>query len=260
MRLIVCMKQVPQSAAVEIDPRTHTLIRERTPQIVNPADANALEAALAIRDHMGGEISVLTMGKPSASSLLHQAAALGADHLYLINDNAFAGSDTYATATILCRAIEYIGGGDLILCGRRAIDGETGQVGPELGTLLSIPCVTNVMDIQCDKQSMVCRRLVEDGEEIIRLPLPALITVCEGINHPRLPSIMGLKKAKGIKINTLSNTRLEIDTAKVGLLGSPTRVIRTHRCQTAKCHGDKETNPVAGAREAADRILRWLGQ
>ena len=227
MNILVCVKQVPQSVSSGFDPVTNTINRDGDNEM-NPADVYALETALELRDRHDGEVTVITMGKRSASALLIQAATLGADNLYLINDEIYAGSDTYVTAMILAKAISSLPEFDLIICGRRAIDGETGQVGPQLSVIFEIPCATNIDGIiQTSAEKIVCRRLTEFGHETLEIDYPALITVCEGVEnipHPRLASLMGMRKAKNATINKLTNEQLMLDSASVGLTGSPTKV------------------------------------
>lgn len=227
MRIVVCIKIVPELQDMRIDKETNTLIRENVRQVINPADNTALETAVSMKNKWGGNVCVVSMGTEKAGSVLHYAAAGGADELYLISDKKFAGSDTYATATILAAAIKHLGDYDLILCGRRAVDGETGQVGPELSVMLDVPCLTNIVDIQkISDDAVLCTRLVEDGFEETELMLPALITVCEGKNLTCVPSISGLRRAKNIPLIRLSNTELKLDPSSVGLKGSLTRVKR----------------------------------
>lgn len=228
MNITVCIKQVPEEAG--FDRETNTVIREKRNQVANPSDIHALELALEVRDRLGGEITAISMGKPFAASILTGAATLGADRLFLVSDTAFAGSDTYATASVLARALRHIGGADLVLCGRRAIDGETGQVGPELAVLLGIPCLTNVCGLEeATADHIVCKRLLEDRFDIFRLPFPCLLTCCdgiEGIAHPRLASLAGLRRARTTPVATLTLAELQ-GVEAYGLRGSPTRVRET---------------------------------
>lgn len=240
MRIGVFIKQVPAEGSVTTS-ADHTLVREGIARIINPPDMNALEESLRIKDETGGNVTVCTMGPASAESMLRQAAAMGADRLCLISDSTLAGSDTYATAKTLSRAVRHLGGFDLLLCGRRSIDGETGQVGPELAALLNIPCATNCVSIQIDGQIILCRRMLEKEYQDWRLCTPALITVNYGINSPRLPSISGLRRAKDIPIEKLTAASLGLSTTECGIAGSPTKVVRI----TAKPFGKR--NPVRTA-------------
>ena len=225
MRIGVFIKQVPAEGTVNTG-RDHTLNRNGVAKIINPTDVTALEEALRIKDQTGAHITVCTMGPPSAESALRQTAAMGADHLCLISDRALAGSDTFITAKVLSKAVQHLGGFDLILCGRRSIDGETGQVGPELAALLNVPCIANCVHLQVKDQAVVCRRMLESETQVWRVPLPALVTIHFGINAPRLPSIMGLRRANGTAVELLTAAALGIPPQECGLLGSPTRVSR----------------------------------
>ncbi|MDR3220451.1 MAG: electron transfer flavoprotein subunit beta/FixA family protein [Candidatus Accumulibacter sp.] len=210
MKIAVCLKQVPKDA--RFDQTTRTVVREERDQVMNPSDLYALETALELKERLGAEVSAISMGKPFAAKMLASAAALGADKLYLLSDDAFAGADTYATASILASAIRYIGGVDLVLCGRRAIDGETGQVGPQLAVMLRVPCLTNISGIESAVEThIVCERLLEDRRELWRAAFPCLLTVCEGVDgitHPRLAGIADMRRARSIPLNLLTQKEL----------------------------------------------------
>ncbi len=225
MNIVVFIKQVPADNNIPIS-TTNTLNRQGIPHIINPADLNALEASFCIKDHIGGNVTVCTMGPTSAEGVLKYAAAMGADRIFLISDLAFAGSDTYATAKVLSKAVHYLGGFDMLVCGRRSTDGETGQVGPELASILNIPCATNCVSLQVKNNSVLCRRLLEKEYQDWQLPLPSLVTVYTSINSPRLPSISGLRRAKDISAEILTATTLGLSPDECGLKGSPTNVHR----------------------------------
>lgn len=261
MKIFVCMKQVPETQNVQLNKDTHTLVRENIKMTQNPADMAALETAVSLKKLHGGTVCAITMGTKQAASVLSYAATCGADELYLLSDKAFAGSDSYATAFVLSRAIRVLGGADLILCGRRAVDGETGQVGPEMSVMLDLPCLTNVVDLESRGDGMIlCRRLVEDGYEKASLTMPALISVCEGKTPVRAPSIADLRRAKGITVTTLDHQQLAIDPSRVGLSGSPTRVRRTFSPIT----GDRKCmifeDCAAGAQASAEKISEVLSK
>ncbi|MGE4283482.1 MAG: electron transfer flavoprotein subunit beta [Clostridia bacterium] len=256
---MVCAKQVPESQNAGINQTTNTVIRSGVPLMFNPADEHALEAALQIRDQLCAEVSVITMGQKSAQSLLRYAAALGADKLYLVSDKLYAGSDTYATSLILSRAIKYIGGADLVICGRRAFDGETGHVGPQLSIRLEIPCITNVISIDdCTRTYIRCTRLTEEGSETVEFSLPAVITVCEGINHTRLPDILSLRKAQKIVAGEITNKNLALDIDVIGFGGSPTSVKRVTCLNFHRTHLPLETDIHKGASIIAEKLLTVL--
>lgn len=226
MNIIVCIKQVPETTEVKINPETNTLIREGVPAIVNPFDENAVEAALKIKEKVGGKITVITMGPPQAAEALKTTIAMGADEVYLISDRAFAGSDTWATSYTLAQAIKKIGDYSLILCGKQAIDGDTAQVGPGIAEWLNIPSVTFAVKIEAEGDSAKVERMLEEVNEVVKTPLPAVITVVKQINEPRMPSLKGMMRAKKIKIKTLKAAELNVDEKNLGLNGSPTQVVK----------------------------------
>lgn len=230
MRIAVCMKQIPSSATQGFDPNTNTLIREQGTLMTNLADVYALESALTLAGQ-DGTADVFTMGKSSACALLRDACALGAKGLFLINDPLFAGSDTFVTAKILAAAIKHEGSYDLILCGRRTLDGETGQVGGQLAAVLEVPCVTNVIRLeQSGERAIRCTRLLEETRQMVETDFPAVVTVCEGVEevgHPRLPSLRGIRAAGHAQIKRITNETLQLNPGSVGLAGSFTRVEQT---------------------------------
>ncbi len=229
MKIVVCTKQVPDTTDVKINPDTGTLIREGVESITNPFDEFALEEALLSREKYGGEVHVLTMGPPQAIEVLRNALAMGADQTYLLSDKAFAGADTLATAYTLSKAIERIGDVDLVICGKQAIDGDTAQVGPGIATRLKIPQLTyvsKVREIEPQNKRIVVERMLEGGKEVVESSLPALITVMKDINDPRLPSLLGIKKAAKAEIPTWTAAALSVDPNRVGFDGSPTLVAR----------------------------------
>lgn len=224
MRIIVCVKQVPDVTEVRIDPKTNTLIREGVPSIMNPYDLHAVEAGLQIRDKVGGKVTVVTMGPPQAEEVLREAISMGVDDAVLLTDRRFAGADTWATAYTLAKAAEKIGF-DLIICGKQAIDGDTAQVGPEMAEFLDIPHVSYVRRIESiTPEELIVERLMDDCYEKIALSLPALITVVKELNTPRPPSIRGKMAAKKAQIPRLNADDIGAEEEKVGLKGSPTMV------------------------------------
>lgn len=228
MQILVCIKQVPETTEVTIDPESHTLMREGIPAIVNPLDTYALEEGLRLREKHEGKVTSLSMGPPQAEQALREAIAMGVDEGILVSDRAIAGSDTLATSRIVGKAAEKHGPYDLIICGKQAIDGDTAQVGPELAEVLGIPFVAYVRKIEEVKEgSLRVERLMEDGYEVVESPLPALITVVKEINEPRLPSLRGMLRAKKAEIVREDAASLGIEAGRVGREGSPTLVIRT---------------------------------
>lgn len=228
MDIIVCLKQVPDTNEVRIDPKTGTLIREGVPSIINPEDKTALEAALRLKDENGGKVTVISMGPKQAEVALAEALAMGADETILISDRAFAGSDTLATSYTLAKAIEKVGRYDLIFCGRQAIDGDTAQVGPEIAEQLGIPQITYVQDVKLEGDKLQVKRELEDGYSSLETTLPALLTVVTSLNVPRYPSIKGVVDAfRKKEIKVWNVTDLPVDKDRLGLNGSPTQVVKT---------------------------------
>ena len=227
MKIVVCIKQVPETTEVKINPETNTLMREGVASITNPFDEFALEEALLIKEKYGGEVHVISMGPPQAVDVLKNALAVGADKVYLLSDRAFAGADTLATAYTLAKTIEKIGGVDLVICGKQAIDGDTAQVGPGTATRLGFPQLTYVSKVRAvdpAKKKIVVERMLEHGREVVESSLPAVMTVVKDINEPRLPSLLGIKKAAKAAIPTWTAKEIEVDENRVGLKGSPTWV------------------------------------
>jgi len=227
VNIIVCIKQVPESTEVKIDPKTNTLVREGTKGIINPFDTYALEEGLRLRERFGGKVTVLSMGPPQAGEAIREAIALGADEGILLSDRAFAGADTLATAETLARAIEKLAEYDLIICGKQTMDGDTAQVGPSLAEKLAIPFIAYVSKIEeISHHRIKVKRMIEEGYQVLEMPLPGLITVVKEINEPRLPSLKAMFKAKNMDIPIWTADDLVLEKDKVGLSGSPTKVIR----------------------------------
>ena len=196
MNIVVCIKQVPDSAEVRINPETNTLIRDGVPTIINPYDMHAIEAGLQIKEMIKGKVTVITMGPPQAESALREAISMGADDAVLLSDRAFAGADTWATAFTISRAIAKIGA-DIIICGKQAIDGDTAQVGPEMAEFLDIPHIAYIRKIEDVKpDSIKVQRMMDEGYDIVESSLPVLLTVVKELNQPRLPSLKGKMAAK----------------------------------------------------------------
>ena len=228
MNIVVCIKQVPGTTKVKINPETGTLVREGVEAIVNPLDEYAVEEGLRIRERIGGTVKVITMGPPQAEEALKSAIAMGADESYLVSDRAFAGSDTWATSYTLAKAITALGPSHLIICGKQAIDGDTAQVGPGVAEMLGIPFVAWVRKVEAvSEQSIRVERLMEDGYEVVEMPLPGLITVVKEINVPRLASLKGKMRAKKTASIVLDAEKIKADTSKTGITGSPTQVLRS---------------------------------
>jgi electron transfer flavoprotein beta subunit len=228
MNIIVCIKQVPNTNEVKIDPKKGTLIREGVPSIINPEDKHGLEEAIRLKEKVGGRVTVLTMGPPQAKVALKEALAMGADEAILVSDRAFAGSDTLATSYVLSKAIEKIGDFDIIFCGRQAIDGDTAQVGPQIAENLEISQVTYATKFELNDDLIEIRRALEDGYSVVETKLPVLVTVLDKINKHRYPSIKGVVNSfSKSEIKVLSAADLSLDEVRLGLDGSPTKVKKT---------------------------------
>lgn len=264
MHAIICIKQVPDTTEVKMDPERGTLIREGVPTIINPFDTYAIEEGIRLKETYGGKATVITMGPPQAVEALKEAVAMGCDEPVLISDRAFAGADTWATAYTLAQAVRKTGAYDVIICGRQAADGDTGQVGPGVATQLGISQLTYVFkirEIDFEARTVTVERLVEEGREVVTSTLPCLITVVKDINTPRYPSFMGIRKANKIEYPTWSAEDLcadaGADAACFGLIGSPTKVIRvfTPPPREGACEIIAADDVRQAADELADRIL-----
>ena len=230
MKIVVCIKQVPDTAEVKLDPKTNTLIREGVPSIINHDDKAGLEAALRLREQVGGTVTVVCMGPPQADVALREALAMGADEAYLLSAREFGGSDTYATATIIAAALKKIGF-DLVITGRQAIDGDTAQVGPQIAEKLEIPQVSYVADIRKDGDTLTVRRMLEDGYMTVQVQTPCLLTCIKELNTPRYMTIRGILDCDAEPVTVLDYNALkddpliEVDT--IGLKGSPTNIFKS---------------------------------
>jgi len=227
MNIIVCVKQVPDTLEVGVDKETNTLIREGVDSVINPFDLYAVEEALCLKEQYGGMVTILSMGPPQAVDILRHGLSLGAERAILLSDIGFAGADTLATSYTLARAVKRIGHFDLIICGRQAVDGDTAHVGPSLAEKLGVPHISCVIKIhEVTNEYMVAGRMTEDSIEKVKLSLPGLITVCKGINEPRFPSMKWKIKAAMSEIGVWSAHDIGADENKIGLKGSPTRVVK----------------------------------
>lgn len=228
MKIIVCAKQVPDTNEVKIDPIKGTLIREGVPSILNPDDANAIEAALTLKDQDPDTyITVITMGPPQAKDMLRECLAMGVDDAILISDRAFAGSDTWATSNTLAGAIRKISEYDIIFAGRQAIDGDTAQVGPQLSERLGLPQVTYAKKIERQENKLIVERKLEEGYEVIEIPMPCLITTVKELNSPRYMNIGRIVEACNKEIVTWGLKDIGLSAMEVGLNASPTQVFRS---------------------------------
>ncbi|AWR95798.1 FAD-binding protein [Acidianus brierleyi] len=264
VRIIVSIKQVPDADDLRVDPVTNTLVREGVPAVINPPDLHAIEEAVRLKERYGGEVIVITMGPPQAEISLREAIAMGADETYLITDRAMAGADTWATSYTVFKAIKKIGDADLYIFGRRAVDGETEQVGPQTAKWLGIPIVGYVSKVErVDKENNTLSviRSTEFDEETVEVPLPATITVNEDINTPRQPDILSIIKSRSAKIHKLTKDDIGAEPNKIGLAGSPTKVIKVHPPpKTRNPELYKEKDPKGAAEWLTEKIKISLSQ
>ncbi len=254
MNVIVCIKQVPDTTIVKIDPKTNTLIREGVPSIINPEDKNALEQALVLKENCGAHVTVVSMGPPQAKNALREALAMGADEAVLLTDRAFGGADTLATSKTLAGAINALGKYDIILAGRQAIDGDTAQVAPELAEHLGIPQVTYVQDVKVDGDYLLVNRALEDGYEIIKVKMPVVLTAIKELNVPRYMDARNIFASSDDDIKIMTSADVDIDKSEMGLSGSPTKVMKS-MTKEAKGQGEVVNLPV---QEAASYLLKKL--
>lgn len=225
MKIVVCIKQVPDTTEVKLDPKTNTLIRDGVPSIINPDDKAGIESALRLKEAVGGTVTVVCMGPPQADVALREALAMGCDDAVLLSDRAFGGSDTFATATIIAaglKAIDY----DVIITGRQAIDGDTAQVGPQIAEQLGIPQVSYAEDIKADGDKVIVKRQFEDRYHLVRVSTPCLITALSEVAEPRYMTVSGVVDAynKEVKVLGLEDLKMHFNPDHIGLKGSPTNV------------------------------------
>lgn len=231
MHIVVCVKQVPDTKIIKINPKTNTLDRRSAPAILNPYDAHAVQEAVKIKEKTGGTISVLSMGPPQATAVIKKSVEIGADRGYLISDRAFAGADTLATSYALSKALERINKElpvDMIICGKHAIDGDTGQVGPGIARRMDIPPVTNVIDVSevnLEEKTVLIKRKLTNGYELIQSELPCLLTVEKEINDIEYSPMTNMIKAARYEPVIWAVSDLEnVERTQLGLKGSPTIV------------------------------------
>ncbi|MCY0860490.1 MAG: FAD-binding protein [Sulfolobaceae archaeon] len=263
LKIVVPVKQVPDVADLRIDPVTNNLIREGVPAVLNPPDYYAIEEAIELREKYGGEVIVITMGPPQAESALREAISMGADKAYLITDRMMAGADTWATSYTISKAIEKLGGANLLLFGRRATDGETEQVPPQTAVWLGLPFVgyvSEIREIDLDKKKAIVKRTTEFEEEVIEVPIPAAFSILEIANKPRIPDIKSLIRAKKVEIPKLTKDDIGAEPEKIGLKGSPTLVVRVSpppKIRNPEVF-DARSNPEEGAKWFLNKMLESL--
>ena len=257
MRIVVPIKQVPETSSVTMDPETGTIVREGSEAVVNPLDLYAIEAALRLREEHGGRVDAVTMGPRRAEVAIREAVAMGCDGGYLISDQRFGGADTWATSYVLAQVIAGMGELDLIVTGERATDGDTGQVGPGIAAWLDLPCATYVARaVLARTGALAVDRLVEEGYQRLEMTLPALITVVKEIAAPRLPTLAGKKRAMRMEIPVIDRNAVELDPSSIGLKGSPTKVVRIRTPKVTR--GARLVDAREGVESAVAELVAFL--
>ncbi len=263
MLIVVCIKQVPDTTQVQIDPVTNTLVRDGIPFIVNPYDTHALEEALRLKDRLGCRVAAISMGPPNAEATLKKALALGVDHAILLSDRVFGGADTLATSNVLSAAIRKLNAEvdqvGLVLCGKQTIDGDTAQVGPGIASRLEyrqLTLVDKIVDLDLDARRIRVSRKLEGRHEIVEAPLPAMLTVVRELNRPRYPKVPMRLAAATSEVTVWNNQVLKLDEQKIGLKGSPTWVSKIFSPERAKGEilGDGYTDPEGTARMLLEKL------
>ncbi|HEY6839498.1 MAG TPA: electron transfer flavoprotein subunit beta/FixA family protein [Geobacteraceae bacterium] len=263
MLVVACIKQVPDTTQVQIDPVTNTLVREGIPFIVNPYDTHALEAGLKLKDRFGVRVAALSMGPPNAEATLRKALSLGVDEAILLSDRCFGGADTLATSNVLSAAIRLLNTEEevgLVICGKQTIDGDTAQVGPGIATRLGytqLTLVDRIEELDHVKRRVRVRRKLEGRHEIVEAPLPAMITVVRELNRPRYPTVPMRLASEGARVQVWNNEVLALDEQTIGLKGSPTWVSRIFSPERDKGEiiGDGVNDPEGTANLLIDKLL-----
>lgn len=253
MNIIVCIKQVPDTTEIKIDPVKNTLIRDGVPSIMNPDDKGGLELALRMKDQYGANITVITMGPPQADVILREAYAMGVDRAILLSDRKFAGADTLATSYALAGAIKTMDY-DLVIAGRQAIDGDTAQVGPEMAEHLGLPQVSYVIDAQRNGSKLIVRKENEDSVQTLEVEGKCVLTVLASAFQPRYMSVSGIMEAYNKEVEVWGADKIDVDEEKLGLKGSPTKVFQSFP-KAMKAPG--EVHEVTNE-EAVDLIINKL--
>lgn len=255
MKIIVCIKQVPDTTEVRLNPETGTLIRDGVPSIINPDDKAGLEAALSLKDRYGAYVVALSMGPLQADEALREALAMGTDEAILVTDRAFGGADTWATSSTLASAIRKIGGYDLIITGRQAIDGDTAQVGPQIAEHLGLVNISYAEEIEVTDGYINVKRQYEDRYHMLRAKLPCLITALSELNKPRYMTPGGILDAyQKQDVQVFTRADLDVEDGNIGLKGSPTRVFRSF----TKAVKGKGTVVTLEPQESADWLTEKL--
>ena len=263
MLVVTCIKQVPDTTQVEINPETNTLVREGIPFIVNPYDTHAMEEGLRLKDRFGVKVAAISMGPPNAEAALRKACSIGVDQAILCSDRAFGGADTLATSGVLAAAIEKLASEDeiaLVICGKQTIDGDTAQVGPGIATRLNysqLTLVDKIEELDLENRTIRVRRKLEGRHEIVEAPLPAMLTVVREINHPRYPTVPMRLAAEHVEVSLWDNSVLKLDEQSIGLKGSPTWVKKIFSPDRDKGEiiGDGVADPSGTAQILIEKML-----
>jgi electron transfer flavoprotein beta subunit len=264
LKILVPVKQVPESGNVKMDPATGTMIRAGVENVVNPLDLYAIETALRLKERYGGEVTAVSMGPPAAMRVLREAAAMGCDFCALLSNKRFGGADTWATSYTLSRGAVRLGAFDIIVAGERATDGDTAQVGPGLAAWLDIPALTYVSKIEKIEKGrgepgrIFAERLVEEGYESFEAPLPCLVTVVKEIAVPRLPTLKGKIRSREMDIPVFSADDLDVNFACLGLKGSPTRVVKIEIPSVSRGGRTITASDGESTRQALDELMSLL--
>ena len=264
LHIVACIKQVPDTTQVRIDPETNTLVREGIPAIINPFDLPAIEAAVQLKERYGGKVTVIAMGPPQASEALQKALSFGADEAVLLCDRALAGSDTLATSAALTAGIQTIAKTepvDIVICGKQTIDGDTAQVGPGIATRLGfsqVSYVGRVESVDLDKRTVRARRILEGAEEVVEAPLPALLTVLKEAGEPRYAALPAVIQGLRTSIPVWGIGNMDLSPQEVGLAGSPTQVRRIFappQRERGEILAADDGNPDRVAKVLLDRLI-----
>jgi len=261
VKILVPIKQVPETSNVKMDPETGTMVRSGVEPIVNPLDLYAVEEAIRLKAKYGGEIIAISMGPPGAKKALQEVISMGCDEGILLSHRKFAGADTWSTSYVLAQAIKKIGKFDVILCGERATDGDTGQVGPGIAAWLDIPFSTYVSQIsEVNKDTITVKRIVENGYQLVGIEKPTLLTVVKEINFPRLPTLDGKIRSKKIEIPLWGPEDIDAKIENLGLKGSPTRVVKISKPKVSRDGEVYKPNNEKETEEVVDRIIEFFEQ
>ncbi|HOS97981.1 MAG TPA: electron transfer flavoprotein subunit beta/FixA family protein [Deltaproteobacteria bacterium] len=264
MLVVACIKQVPDTTQVKIDPVTNTLVREGIPFIMNPFDTHALEEALRLKDKYGVKVAALSMGPPNAEMTLRKALSLGADEVYLLSDRAFGGADTLATSMVIAEAVRKLSQKDelaLVICGKQTIDGDTAQVGPGIAirmNLVPLTLVDRIVNLDLSSKKITVSRKLEGRHEIVEAKMPAMITVVREINKPRYPSVPMRLEAQDLPVTLWDNKVMNLDVNQIGLKGSPTAVrkIFSPEREQGEIIGDGANDPDGTARILVEKLVQ----